>query len=64
MLPSPSKTSPTRQPSRRLDELLESTVEGGAEGLDVLVELDRGLAALGNALGCELEFLRCKSAYM
>lgn len=42
---------------RRLDELLESAVEGRAEGLDFLVEVDGELGALGNALGGELELL-------
>lgn len=44
-----------------LDELLEGTVEWGAKGLDVLVELDGGMGALCDALGRELEFLaRCQ----
>lgn len=42
---------------KRLDELLEGTVEGRAKGLDVLVEVDGELRALGNALGGELELL-------
>lgn len=42
---------------RKLDELLEGTVERGAEGLDLLVEVDGGDGALGDALGGEFEFL-------
>jgi hypothetical protein len=40
-----------------LDKLLESAVERGAEWLDVLVEVDGEFGALGDASGCELEFL-------
>lgn len=49
--PSCARTKP------RLDELLESAVEGRAQRLDVLVELDGADSALGDPLGCELEFL-------
>jgi hypothetical protein len=41
-----------------LDELRESTVDGRAERLDVLVEVNGCFGALGNALGCEFEFLQ------
>ena len=40
-----------------LDEVEESTVEGRAQRLDVLVELDGLKGALGDALWSELEFL-------
>lgn len=40
-----------------LDKLLESAVDGGADGLDLLPEVDGGGGALGDALGGELEFL-------
>lgn len=42
----------------RLDKLSEGAVDGGAEGLDVLVEVDGGDRALGDTLGGELELLR------
>lgn len=40
-----------------LDKLLESAVDGGAERLDLLPEVDGGGGALGDALGGKLEFL-------
>jgi hypothetical protein len=43
--------------AKSLDELLESAVDGRAQGLDVLVEVDGELGALGDALGGELELL-------
>ena len=43
---------------KHLDKLLERTVEGRAERLDVLVEVNGELSSLGNAFGRELEFLR------
>lgn len=39
------------------DQLLERTVERRAKRLDVLVELNGGSSALGDALWGELEFL-------
>jgi hypothetical protein len=42
---------------RCLDELLESTVEGRSEGLDVLVVVNGELRALGNTLGGEFKLL-------
>ena len=42
---------------RCLDELLESTVDGRAKGLDVLVVVDGELRALGDTLGGEFELL-------
>lgn len=42
-----------------LDKLLERTVKRRAERLDVLVKVNRELGTLGNALGCEFEFLVC-----
>ena len=42
---------------RRLDELQEGTVDGRAERLDILVEVNGGDGALGDALWSELEFL-------
>jgi hypothetical protein len=41
---------------RHLDDLLESTVDGGAHGV-ALVEVDGGKSALADTLGSELEFL-------
>lgn len=40
-----------------LDELLESTVDGGSNVGDVLPEVDGEESALGDALGGELELL-------
>jgi hypothetical protein len=40
-----------------LDKLLERTVKRRAEGLDVLVEVNGELGALGNAFSSEFEFL-------
>ena len=40
-----------------LDKLLERAVEGRAERLDVLVEVNGSLSTLGNAFWGELEFL-------
>jgi hypothetical protein len=37
--------------------LLECAVERGAQRLDLLVEVNRRDSALGDALGCEFEFL-------
>lgn len=39
------------------DQLLESAIERRAQRLDVLVKVDRGHAALADALRCELKFL-------
>ena len=41
----------------RLDELLERTVDGGADVGDALPEVNSGNGTIGNALGSELEFL-------
>ena len=41
-----------------LDELQERTLQRRAEWLNVLVEVDGGNSALGNAFRGELEFLR------
>jgi hypothetical protein len=40
-----------------LDELLESTVDGGSNVGNVLPEVDGEESALGNALGGEFELL-------
>ena len=56
----PNIAMPTTMPllcGESLDELLESAVDGRAEGLDLLPEVDGGGGALGDALGGELEFL-------
>jgi hypothetical protein len=42
---------------KRLDKLLERTVERRAERLDLLVEVNGSLSTLGNAFWGELEFL-------
>jgi hypothetical protein len=47
---------------KRLDELLERTVDRRAERLDLLVEVNGGLSTLGNAFGGELEFLQSSLA--
>ncbi len=44
-------------PYLSLDELLEGAVEGRAERLDILVEVNGKLRTLGNAFWSELEFL-------
>ena len=49
------KTNLTLQ--KRLDELLESTVERRSQRLDLLVEVNGSLSTLGNPLGGELELL-------
>lgn len=40
-----------------LNELLESTVDGGSDVGDILPEVDGEESALGDALGGELELL-------
>jgi hypothetical protein len=42
---------------RFLDELLESTVDGGSDVGDILPEVDGEKSTLGDALGSELELL-------
>lgn len=44
----------------RLDEVGEGTVDGRAQRLDVLPEVDGGLGTLSDSLRGELEFLKVK----